>query len=135
MRIDAEDRLADVFALNEQTGPVFKAKDDPRITRVGRILRRCSIDEMPQLFHVLSGSMSLVEIVEAQRSGWFILVQPVGVIIFWIATVAEVNRHPFDMPEAEQEIVAGYRWQGEVLRQPQVAVARPATGSRHNPVP
>lgn len=60
MRIDAEDRLADVFALNEQTGPVFKAKDDPRITRVGRILRRCSIDEMPQLFHVLSGSMSLV---------------------------------------------------------------------------
>lgn len=60
MRIDAEDRLADVFALNEQTGPVFKAKDDPRITQVGRILRRCSIDEMPQLFHVLSGSMSLV---------------------------------------------------------------------------
>jgi len=57
---------------------------------------------------LLGNSMSLTEIVEAQRSGWFILVQPVGAVIFWIATVAEVNRHPFDMPEAEQEIVAGY---------------------------
>ena len=59
---------------------------------------------------LLGNSMSLVEIVEAQRGpfGWFIFVQPVGVVIFWIATIAEVNRHPFDMPEAEQEIVAGY---------------------------
>jgi NADH-quinone oxidoreductase subunit H len=59
---------------------------------------------------LLGNSMSLVEIVEAQRGpfGWFLFVQPVGVIIFWVATVAEVNRHPFDMPEAEQEIVAGY---------------------------
>jgi NADH-quinone oxidoreductase subunit H len=59
---------------------------------------------------LLGDSMSLVEIVEAQRGpfGWFLFVQPVGVIIFWVATVAEVNRHPFDMPEAEQEIVAGY---------------------------
>jgi NADH-quinone oxidoreductase subunit H len=52
--------------------------------------------------------MSLVEIVEAQRDVWFVFVQPVGAFILWIATVAEVNRHPFDMPEAEQEIVAGY---------------------------
>ena len=57
---------------------------------------------------LLGNSMSLVEIVEAQRNGWFVLFQPVGAIIFWVATVAEVNRHPFDMPEAEQEIVAGY---------------------------
>jgi NADH-quinone oxidoreductase subunit H len=59
---------------------------------------------------LLGNSMSLVEIVEAQRGlfGWFIFVQPVGAVIFWVATVAEVNRHPFDMPEAEQEIVAGY---------------------------
>jgi NADH-quinone oxidoreductase subunit H len=59
---------------------------------------------------LLGDSMSLVEIVEAQRGpfGWFLFVQPVGVIIFWVATIAEVNRHPFDMPEAEQEIVAGY---------------------------
>jgi len=57
---------------------------------------------------LLGNSMSLVDIVEAQRNGWFILFQPVGAIVFWVATVAEVNRHPFDMPEAEQEIVAGY---------------------------
>jgi len=57
---------------------------------------------------LLANSMSMVEIVEAQRNGWFVLFQPVGAIIFWVATVAEVNRHPFDMPEAEQEIVAGY---------------------------
>lgn len=59
---------------------------------------------------LLGNSMSLTEIVEAQRGtfGWFFFVQPVGAVILWIATVAEVNRHPFDMPEAEQEIVAGY---------------------------
>ena len=57
---------------------------------------------------LLANSMSLVDIVEAQRNGWFVLLQPVGAIIFWIATIAEVNRAPFDMPEAEQEIVAGY---------------------------
>jgi NADH-quinone oxidoreductase subunit H len=59
---------------------------------------------------LLGNSMSLVEIVEAQRGpfGWFVFVQPVGALILWIATLAEVNRHPFDMPEAEQEIVAGY---------------------------
>ncbi|MGB7873795.1 MAG: NADH-quinone oxidoreductase subunit NuoH [Anaerolineales bacterium] len=57
---------------------------------------------------LLGNSMSLVEIVEAQRNVWFVFLQPVGAFILWIATVAEVNRHPFDMPEAEQEIVAGY---------------------------
>jgi len=57
---------------------------------------------------LMANSMSLVDIVEAQRNGWFVLLQPVGAIIFWVATVAEVNRAPFDMPEAEQEIVAGY---------------------------
>jgi NADH-quinone oxidoreductase subunit H len=57
---------------------------------------------------LLGNSMSLVDIVEAQRDMWFVFIQPVGAIILWVATVAEVNRHPFDMPEAEQEIVAGY---------------------------
>jgi len=57
---------------------------------------------------LLGNSMSLVEIVEAQKTMWFAVIQPVGAIIFFIATLAEVNRHPFDMPEAEQEIVAGY---------------------------
>ena len=45
---------------NEKDGPVFKMKNDPRITRVGKFLRKTSIDEMPQLFNVLFGSMSLV---------------------------------------------------------------------------
>ncbi|MEN6345778.1 MAG: sugar transferase [Armatimonadia bacterium] len=54
---DLRDSLA---ASNEATGPVFKIRRDPRITRVGRIIRRYSIDELPQLFHVLRGTMSLV---------------------------------------------------------------------------
>ncbi|HZM23808.1 MAG TPA: NADH-quinone oxidoreductase subunit NuoH, partial [Anaerolineales bacterium] len=57
---------------------------------------------------LLANSMSMIEIVEAQNPVWFILIQPVGAVIFWIATLAEVNRAPFDMPEAEQELTAGY---------------------------
>jgi NADH-quinone oxidoreductase subunit H len=57
---------------------------------------------------ILGNSMSLVDIVEAQRDMWFVLVQPVGAILFFIVTLAEVNRSPFDMPEAEQELTAGY---------------------------
>jgi NADH-quinone oxidoreductase subunit H len=57
---------------------------------------------------LLGNSMSLVEIVEAQKENWFIVIQPVGYLLFFIATLAEVNRHPFDMPEAEQELTAGY---------------------------
>ncbi|MBM7798482.1 exopolysaccharide biosynthesis polyprenyl glycosylphosphotransferase [Microlunatus panaciterrae] len=60
MAVDAEQRLADLLAQNEGAGPLFKMKNDPRITRVGRLLRRYSLDELPQLFNVLSGSMSLV---------------------------------------------------------------------------
>jgi len=69
---------------------------------------------------ILANSMSLLDIVNAQKSivhignvtlpfpMWFVFVQPVGAVIFWIATLAEVNRAPFDMPEAEQELTAGY---------------------------
>jgi NADH-quinone oxidoreductase subunit H len=57
---------------------------------------------------ILANSMRMLDIVEAQRGLWFVVVQPVGAIIFWIATLAEVNRAPFDMPEAEQELTAGY---------------------------
>jgi NADH-quinone oxidoreductase subunit H len=52
--------------------------------------------------------MRMIDIVEAQRPIWFLLVQPVGAAIFLIAALAEVNRSPFDMPEAEQELTAGY---------------------------
>ena len=57
---------------------------------------------------LLSGSLNLNDIVAAQRHGWFILLQPIGFIIFFIASVAELNRTPFDLPEAESELVAGY---------------------------
>ena len=60
MRPGAENELEKLLKLNEMTGPVFKIKDDPRITRVGRILRITSIDELPQLWNVLKGDMSLV---------------------------------------------------------------------------
>lgn len=60
MYIDAEQRKAEFESDNEASGPVFKMRRDPRITRVGRVLRKLSIDEMPQLVHVLLGQMSLV---------------------------------------------------------------------------
>jgi len=60
MFVDAEARKADLLELNEMDGPVFKIANDPRITPVGRFLRRFSIDELPQLWNVLRGDMSLV---------------------------------------------------------------------------
>ena len=57
---------------------------------------------------LIAGTMSLMGIVEAQDPIWFIVYQPLGAIIFFVASVAEVNRAPFDMPEAEQELTAGY---------------------------
>jgi len=60
MVMDAEARLAGMSHLNELAGPVFKATDDPRLTSVGRWLRKTSIDELPQFYNVLKGEMSLV---------------------------------------------------------------------------
>jgi lipopolysaccharide/colanic/teichoic acid biosynthesis glycosyltransferase len=60
MRPHAEKELAELLPYNEMDGPVFKIKNDPRITRVGRFIRRSSIDELPQLFNVLRGDMSIV---------------------------------------------------------------------------
>lgn len=57
---------------------------------------------------LIAGSLSLGDIVDAQSPIWFIVYQPIGALIFFIAGLAELNRPPFDMPEAEQELVAGY---------------------------
>ena len=57
---------------------------------------------------LLAGSMSVAEIVADQRSLWYVVLQPIGFLIFLIASVAEINRAPFDMPEAEQELTGGY---------------------------
>lgn len=60
MCVNAEDQLGELMDLNEADGPAFKIKDDPRITRFGRFIRKTSIDELPQLWNVVKGDMSIV---------------------------------------------------------------------------
>lgn len=57
---------------------------------------------------LLTGSLNLNDIVEAQKDVWYIFVQPIGFLVFLVAAVAELNRTPFDLPEAESELVAGF---------------------------
>lgn len=60
MVINAEELKEKLLSQNEMSGPMFKMKDDPRITKVGKFIRKTSIDELPQLFNVIKGDMSLV---------------------------------------------------------------------------
>lgn len=60
MCVDAESKLNNLLEKNEMDGPAFKLKDDPRITRVGRVLRKTSLDELPQLLNVFKGDMSII---------------------------------------------------------------------------
>ncbi|MGI8433632.1 MAG: exopolysaccharide biosynthesis polyprenyl glycosylphosphotransferase [Nocardioidaceae bacterium] len=60
MTVDAEERRAEILALNEGAGPLFKMRVDPRVTRVGDVLRKTSLDELPQLINVVRGEMSLI---------------------------------------------------------------------------
>ena len=60
MVADAETRLTQLLERNEKTGPVFKLHDDPRVTRVGRVIRKVSLDELPQFVNVLKGDLSVV---------------------------------------------------------------------------
>lgn len=60
MVTDAEERLKDLLQHNEVSGAMFKMKEDPRVTRIGKFIRKTSIDELPQLLNVLKGEMSLV---------------------------------------------------------------------------
>lgn len=60
MCVDAEAKLDQLLQQNEMDGPAFKIKEDPRITRVGKFIRKTSLDELPQLFNILKGDMSIV---------------------------------------------------------------------------
>lgn len=60
MCADADTKYSDLLCTNETGGPTFKMKDDPRVTRVGRFIRKTSLDELPQLFNIIKGDMSFI---------------------------------------------------------------------------
>lgn len=91
MIANAEDLLDKLKESNEMTGPMFKMKSDPRITQIGRFIRKTSIDELPQLFNVLKGEMSLVgprpnlprEVAEFDENHKLKLLAKPGLTCYW----------------------------------------------------
>ena len=103
MREDAEEQLKNLLDKNEIKGAMFKMKNDPRVTRVGKFIRKTSIDELPQFFNVLIGDMSLVgprpplmrEVVQySEKDKARLLVKP-GITGLWQVTVR--NNADFDV--------------------------------------
>jgi lipopolysaccharide/colanic/teichoic acid biosynthesis glycosyltransferase len=91
MCMDAEAKLEQLQHMNEMKGAAFKITNDPRVTRVGRFIRRWSIDELPQLFNVLKGDMSIVgprpplqnEVAQYGEYEWQRLLVKPGLTCFW----------------------------------------------------
>ncbi len=102
MVVNAEEQREKLMALNEQDGPVFKIKNDPRITKIGRFLRKTSLDELPQFFNVLFGDMSIVgprppipsEVEQYERNIIRRLSVNPGITCIW--QVSGRNNIPFD---------------------------------------
>jgi exopolysaccharide biosynthesis polyprenyl glycosylphosphotransferase len=113
MTSDAEEKQKEIEYLNEASGPVFKIKDDPRVTKIGKILRKTSIDELPQFFNTLAGEMSLVgprplpirdyELFEENWQKRRLSVKP-GLTCLW--QISGRNALPFDkMIELDMEYI------------------------------
>jgi exopolysaccharide biosynthesis polyprenyl glycosylphosphotransferase len=102
MRADADKIREELLEHNEATGLIFKMKDDPRITRCGRVIRKTSLDELPQLWNVLRGDMSLVgprpplvsEVVQYEEHHLGRLTVTPGITGLW--QVTSRNRHDFE---------------------------------------
>ena len=103
MVVDAEKKLRELRNLNELNGPVFKIKNDPRVTPVGKLIRKFSLDELPQLINVFKGDMSLVgprppipdEVVQYERWQRRRLSMRPGITCIWQVT----GRNKIDFDE------------------------------------